>query len=60
LVHPVRHIEFTSELNHEEMIDFLNVEKYIREFYKNNEYFSFVRQTRSNKSVEHLHYHYIS
>lgn len=59
LVFPKRHIEFTIGLNENELIDFLNVEKFIKEFYKNEEYFSFIRQTKSNKSVEHLHYHYL-
>lgn len=61
LVFPKRHIEFTSEFFPEEMADFVEVEKIIQKFYKekNLEYFSFIRQTKSNKSVEHLHYHYL-
>ena len=57
---PKRHIEFTVDLNGEELKDFLNIEKWMQEFYKDKwEYLSFIRQTKSNKSVEHLHYHYI-
>lgn len=61
LVFPKRHLEFTSELLLEELSDFLEVEKFAKKFYeeKNLDYFSFVRQTKSNKSVEHLHYHYL-
>lgn len=61
LVFPNRHIEFTSDFFPEEMADFVNVEKIIQKFYKEKglEYFSFIRQTKSNKSVEHLHYHYL-
>lgn len=59
LAFPKRHIEFTTELNQEELIDYLKVEKYIKDFYWNEEYFSFIRQSKSNKSVEHLHYHYL-
>lgn len=61
LVFPKRHLEFTSELLLEELSDFLKVEKFAKKFYeeKKLEYFSFIRQTKSNKSVEHLHYHYL-
>lgn len=61
LVFPKRHLEFTSFLSLEEFADFLNIEKFIKKFYeeKNLEYFSFIRQSKSNKSVEHLHYHYL-
>lgn len=59
LVIPKRHIEFTFELNEEEFKDFLNIEKFMFDFYKWMEYFSFIRQSKSNKSVEHLHYHYL-
>lgn len=61
LVLPKRHLEFTSDLLAEELADFLKVEKFAKKFYeeKKLEYFSFIRQTKSNKSVEHLHYHYL-
>lgn len=43
------------------MADFVEVEKILKKFYeeKGLEYFSFIRQGKSNKSVEHLHYHYL-
>lgn len=61
LVFPKRHIEFTSEFFSEEMADFVEVEKILKKFYeeKSLDYFSFIRQSKSNKSVEHLHYHYL-
>ncbi len=58
---PRRHIEFTSDLTKEEFADFLEVEKFMKDFFKDKwEYFSFIRQSKSNKSVEHLHYHYLA
>jgi len=58
---PKRHIEFTSDVEREEYADFVEVEKFIKNFFINKwEYFSFIRQSKSNKSVEHLHYHYLS
>ena len=60
LVLPKRHSEFTVDLKKEELADFLEVEKYIKVFFWDKDYFSLIRQSRSNKSIEHLHYHYIS
>ena len=57
---PKRHIEFTSDLKEEEFADFVNIEKWMKNYYKDKwEYFSFIRQSKSNKSVEHMHYHYL-
>ena len=56
---PKRHIEFTTDLKEEELIDFLEIEKFMQKYYDWKEYFSFIRQTKSNKSVEHMHYHYL-
>lgn len=60
LVCPKKHREFTSELTKEEFWDYLEVEKFMKTFYEWNEYFSFIRQTWWNKSIEHLHYHYLT
>lgn len=59
LVLPKKHRQFTSELSKAEFSDFKEVEKKLKEFYKWYNYFSFIRQTKWNKSVEHLHYHYL-
>jgi len=59
LAFPKKHKELTSELENEELISFVEVEKFMKNFYWENDYFSFIRQTKSNKSVEHMHYHYI-
>ena len=56
---PKRHVEFTCNLIKEEFWDFVNIENFMNSFYKDKEYFSFIRQSKSNKSVEHLHYHYL-
>ncbi len=58
---PKRHIEFTIDLKVNELVDFLSIEKFMKNYYKNLwEYFSFIRQSKSNKSVEHMHYHYLT
>lgn len=56
---PKRHLEFTVEFNKEELLYFIEVENFMKSFFKWKEYFSFIRQTKWNKSVEHLHYHYV-
>ena len=56
---PKRHIKYTTELNNEELIDFKNIEIFIKNFYKEKNYFSFIRETTWWRSVEHLHYHYL-
>ena len=57
---PKRHMEFTIDLLKEELVDFILVEKFMKNYYKDKwEYFSFIRQSKANKSIEHIHYHYI-
>ena len=56
---PYSHKAFTSELSPEEFAEMSEVQKNIKKFYWDNEYFSFMRETLWNRSVEHLHYHYL-
>ena len=57
---PKRHVEFTYELTEEELKDYRNIELFMKKYFENKcDYFSFIRQTKSNKSVEHMHYHYL-
>ncbi len=56
---PKNHKSHTYELSKEELVDFINVEKFMKKYYWDKEYFSFIRQTKWNKSVDHLHYHYL-
>ncbi len=59
LVLPKRHIIYTTELNDNELIDYKNIEIYMKDFYKDINYFSFIRQSTWWRSIEHLHYHYL-
>ena len=57
---PKRHVKFTYDLNNEELIDYKNIEIYMKDYYKwNNNYYSFIRQSIWWRSIEHLHYHYL-
>ncbi len=59
LVIPKRHKEFTASLSKVELWGFKEVEKFMQEYFEWKDYFSFIRQAKWNKSVEHLHYHYL-
>lgn len=57
---PKRHIKFTIELNDEELLDYKNVELFMKDYYKEEKnYYSFIRQSIWGRSIEHLHYHYL-
>jgi len=56
---PKRHITYTTELNNQELVDYKNIEIYMKNFYKDIDYFSFIRQSTWWRSIEHLHYHYL-
>ena len=59
LVFPKRHIKYTKELNEDELKDLANIHKFMFDFYAWEQYFSFIRETFSWRSIEHLHYHYM-
>jgi len=55
---PKRHVVLTTDLNDNELLEMRDAEKYIENFFNGEKYFSFVRQSLENRSLEHLHYHY--
>lgn len=62
LLNPIRHILFTKDYTKEEIVELIEAEKFIFNFYWSEDYFSFIRQSLStlSRTVEHLHYHYLS
>lgn len=56
---PFRHIVFSHELESEETTELAEGYKKIKEFYGDELYFSFTRETMANRSVEHLHIHFV-
>ncbi len=57
---PKRHIKYVTDLNDKEIIDFKNIELYMKKFFDSEKnYYSFIRQSLWWRSVEHLHYHYL-
>lgn len=56
---PLRCERYTRNLTPEEWADYKNVEIYMKEFYKEEKYYSFIREEWETKSVHHLHYHFL-
>lgn len=56
---PYTHKVFIRELSPEEFLEILDIEKFMKEFYGDEDYFSATRETMANRSVEHLHIHFI-
>ncbi len=59
LVIPKKHKEHTKELSKSEFWELKEVEKFMSNYYWNQNYFSFIRQTNWGKSIKHLHYHFL-
>ena len=56
---PNRHIFKSYDLSKEELLWIKEVEKFMKEYYKDWDYFSFLRETTWAKSLNHLHYHFL-
>lgn len=59
LAMPKKHRKYTYEMSKKEFGDFKEVEKFIKQFYKTDEYFCILRESTGWRSVEHLHYHFL-
>ncbi len=59
LAFPIEHKEFTTQLSDNELIDFKNIEIFMKDYFWDKNYFSFIRQWTWWRSVAHLHYHYL-
>ena len=57
---PIRHVSFAYQLTAEEFSELSEVHNFVKEFFANKEYFSFTRESLWNRSVEHLHMHFLS
>ncbi len=56
---PYRHHKFFTELSDEEILELKDIALFIKDFYGDGDYFSCLRETMGNRSVEHLHMHYL-
>jgi diadenosine tetraphosphate (Ap4A) HIT family hydrolase len=59
LVIPKQHKKYTHELTPQEYAELHKIDIFMNNYYKGNDYFSFIRQSFTGRSLEHLHYHYL-
>lgn len=56
---PIEHYCYSYDISAIEYTELTLAEKYIKEFFGEEWYFSFTRESMAERSVEHLHTHYI-
>jgi len=56
---PLRCERYTKKLTPEEWSEFGSVETFMKDFYGDSPYISFIREVGEIKSIHHLHYHFI-
>lgn len=56
---PKAHKQFSVDLSEEEFLEFRKVQLFVKEYFWEKHYFSATRETMGNRSVEHLHIHFI-
>jgi len=58
---PYEHILFSSDLSDDHFLELKEIHKIVKDFFKDEEYFSFTRESLSDdtRSVEHLHIHFL-
>lgn len=59
LAFPTSHKKYFHEFSDEEILDQKNIYNFCDKYFEGREYFSIVRETMSNRSVEHYHIHFI-
>lgn len=56
---PKKHFRFAHEIPAEVMAEYPKVEKFVYDFYNGASYFTFMRESLQNRSLEHVHYHFL-
>lgn len=56
---PKRHVVLAKDLSDEEYLDYKNVESFVHDFFGEQAYFTFMRESVSGRSLEHIHYHFL-
>ena len=56
---PKQHIKYAYEISAEIMGEYPQVEKFVSDFYAGASYFTFMRESLQNRSLEHIHYHFL-
>ena len=56
---PYAHKQYSHELDEDEFSELLGVHAFLKSFYGNGDYFSCTRETMANRSIEHVHMHFL-
>lgn len=58
---PHQHVQYSYELTKEHFQELKEIQDFVKDFFKNHEYFSFTRESNgdNSRSVEHLHMHFL-
>lgn len=59
LLIPKRHVKYSYDLKSQEWCELENIHNFIHEYFWNEDFFSFIRESCTWRSLEHLHYHFI-
>ncbi len=56
---PKEHFIYAKDMPNEFFADYKNIEQFVSDFYWEKPYFTFMRESLSGRSIEHLHYHFL-
>lgn len=56
---PFAHKAFSHQLTKEEMSELTDVHAFMKSYYGDGHYFSCTRETMANRSIEHMHMHFL-
>lgn len=56
---PKLHLKYAFEIPAEVMAEYPHVEKFVSDFFDWKSYFTFMRESLQNRSLEHIHYHFL-
>lgn len=56
---PYEHIKYSVNLTDEHLNELKDIYKVVKDFFKDEEYFSFTRESMWSRSAEHLHIHFL-
>jgi len=59
LLIPKRHVKYSSDLQSQEWWELEKVHNFIHEYFGDDDFFSFMRESCTWRSLEHLHYHFL-
>lgn len=56
---PKMHLRLAYEIPSEVMAEYPLIEKFVYDFFDGASYFTFMRESLQNRSLEHIHYHFL-